>query len=83
MLDMFGRRILAQLPLMLLGISQPAIFVVAMFNTMEGYFVHANIDVRCCQNHDFGRIATKDQLATGIMSMGGHCKKRWGNSFAN
>ncbi len=45
-LDVFGRRVLAQLPLIILGLSQPAIFVVAMFNTMQGYFVHANIDVR-------------------------------------
>ncbi|PHV12456.1 sterol desaturase family protein [Chitinimonas sp. BJB300] len=45
-LDVFGRRFLAQLPLILLGLSQPAIFVVSIFNTLQGYFVHANIRVR-------------------------------------
>lgn len=44
-LDVFGRRLLAQLPLIMFGFSEQAIFVVAMFNTLQGYFVHANIDV--------------------------------------
>jgi sterol desaturase/sphingolipid hydroxylase (fatty acid hydroxylase superfamily) len=45
-LDVFGRRVLAQMPLICLGLSEPSIFVVAIFSTMQGYFVHANIDVR-------------------------------------
>ncbi len=44
-LDVFGRRLLAQIPLVIFGFSADAIFVVAMFNTLQGYFVHANIDV--------------------------------------
>lgn len=44
-LDVFGRRILAQVPVLALGLSQEAIFIVAIFNTLQGYFVHANIEV--------------------------------------
>ncbi|MFO1369375.1 MAG: sterol desaturase family protein [Marinagarivorans sp.] len=44
--DVFGRRILALLPLALLGFSQPALFIVGVFNTAQGYFAHANVDVR-------------------------------------
>ncbi|RYY73269.1 MAG: sterol desaturase family protein [Gammaproteobacteria bacterium] len=45
-LDVFGRRFLAQLPMLILGISQPALFIVSIFNTAQGYFAHANVDVR-------------------------------------
>lgn len=45
-LDVFGRRFLAQLPMLLIGLSQPAIFIVSIISTVQGYFVHANIDVR-------------------------------------
>lgn len=45
MLDVLGRRLLALTPLMLLGFSEGALFVIGMFNTMQGYFVHANIRV--------------------------------------
>lgn len=44
--DVFGRRVLAQLPLILLGLSAPALFVVSLFNIAQGYFSHANIDVK-------------------------------------
>lgn len=44
--DVFGRRLLAQLPLILLGISTPALFIVSIFNTAQGYFSHANVDVK-------------------------------------
>lgn len=44
--DVLGRRFVTQLPLLLLGISQPAIFAASVFTTAQGYFVHANIDVR-------------------------------------
>ena len=44
--DVFGRRLLAQLPILFIGISEPALFIASIFNTMQGYFVHANIDVR-------------------------------------
>lgn len=45
-LDVFGRRLLAQLPMLILGISQPALFIVSIFNTAQGYFAHANVNVR-------------------------------------
>lgn len=44
--DIFGRRFITQLLLLLLGISQPAIFAASIFTTAQGYFVHANIDIR-------------------------------------
>ncbi len=44
--DVFGRRLLAQSPMLFIGISEPALFIASIFNTMQGYFVHANIDVR-------------------------------------
>ena len=43
--DVFGRRFITQLPLLLVGISQPAIFAASIFTTAQGYFVHANIEV--------------------------------------
>lgn len=43
-LDVFGRRLLAQLPIILLGLSPSALFVVSVFNTLQGYFVHANVN---------------------------------------
>ncbi len=42
-LDVFGRRLLAQTPLLLLGLSAEAMFMLSMFSTLQGYFVHANI----------------------------------------
>lgn len=45
-LDVFGRRVLAQLPLILLGLSEPALFIVSLFNIGQGYFSHANVDVK-------------------------------------
>lgn len=36
----------AQLPLFLLGLSQPAVFAAGVFKAAQGYGVHANIDVR-------------------------------------
>ncbi|MCA9506886.1 MAG: sterol desaturase family protein [Myxococcales bacterium] len=44
-LDVLGRRFLALLPLMLLGFSEEALFIIGMFNTMQGYFSHANVCV--------------------------------------
>lgn len=44
--DVWGRRFLAQLPLVFIGLSEPALFVVSIFNTLQGYFVHANVNVR-------------------------------------
>ncbi|WP_444997696.1 sterol desaturase family protein [Aliikangiella sp. IMCC44359] len=44
--DVFGRRLLAQLPMALIGISPPALFVVSVFNIAQGYFSHANVDVK-------------------------------------
>lgn len=44
--DVFGRRLLSQLPFLFLGLSQPAFFIVSIFNIMQGYFVHANVDVK-------------------------------------
>lgn len=45
-LDVYFRRLLAQAPLILLGFSEESIFIVGIFNAMQGYFVHANIDVK-------------------------------------
>lgn len=44
--DVFGRRVLAQLPIIFVGISEPALFIASIFNIMQGYFVHANIKVK-------------------------------------
>jgi sterol desaturase/sphingolipid hydroxylase (fatty acid hydroxylase superfamily) len=44
-LDVFFRRIIAMLPLVLFGFSQSTIFIIGIFNTVQGYFVHANIAV--------------------------------------
>jgi sterol desaturase/sphingolipid hydroxylase (fatty acid hydroxylase superfamily) len=45
-LDVLGRRLLAQLPLAIIGFSESALFIVSMFSIVQGYFVHANIDVK-------------------------------------
>ena len=45
-LDVAFHYIAAQLPLFLLGFSQPAVFVATIFKAAQGYGVHANIDVR-------------------------------------
>jgi sterol desaturase/sphingolipid hydroxylase (fatty acid hydroxylase superfamily) len=44
--DVWGRRFIAQLPLIFIGISEQSLFVVSIFNTLQGYFVHANVNVR-------------------------------------
>jgi len=36
----------SQLPLFLLGFSQPAVFAATIFKAAQGYGVHANIDVK-------------------------------------
>lgn len=45
-IDVLGRLIFANLPMWLLGLSRQGIFAAAIFNTAQGYFVHANVDVR-------------------------------------
>lgn len=45
-LDVLGRRLLAQIPLAALGFSESALFIISMFSIVQGYFVHANIDVK-------------------------------------
>jgi sterol desaturase/sphingolipid hydroxylase (fatty acid hydroxylase superfamily) len=45
-LDVALHGIASQLPLFLLGLSQPAVFVAGIFKAAQGYGVHANIDVR-------------------------------------
>lgn len=45
-IDVFGHFFATQLPLLLLGLSQPAIFAVTMLKAAQGYGIHANIDVK-------------------------------------
>lgn len=45
-LDVTFHGIASQLPLFLLGLSQPAVFAAGIFKAAQGYGVHANIDVR-------------------------------------
>ena len=45
-IDVFGNLFLTQLPLLLLGFSQPAVFAAIIFKSAQGYGVHANIDVK-------------------------------------
>jgi len=45
-LDVAFHGIASQLPLFLLGLSQPAVFAAGLFKAAQGYGVHANIDVR-------------------------------------
>lgn len=45
-LDVAFHGIASQLPLFLLGLSQPAVFAAGIFKAAQGYGVHANIDVR-------------------------------------
>ena len=45
-LDVALHGIASQLPLFLLGLSQPAVFAAGIFKAAQGYGVHANIDVR-------------------------------------
>lgn len=45
-LDVFGRRLLAQTPILFIGISEPALFLASIFNIMQGYFVHANVAIK-------------------------------------
>lgn len=45
-LDVALHGIASQLPLFLLGLSQPAVFAASIFKAAQGYGVHANIDVR-------------------------------------
>jgi sterol desaturase/sphingolipid hydroxylase (fatty acid hydroxylase superfamily) len=46
LLDVFGHQVFSQLTLILLGFSQPAFFAVTIFTITQGFFSHANIDVR-------------------------------------
>jgi sterol desaturase/sphingolipid hydroxylase (fatty acid hydroxylase superfamily) len=43
LLDVCGRRLLAQAPFVLLGLSPQAVFILGIFNIIQGYFSHANI----------------------------------------
>ena len=45
-LDVALHGVASQLPLFLLGLSQPAVFAAGIFKAAQGYGVHANIDVR-------------------------------------
>ncbi len=45
-LDVFGRRLLAQLPMVLLGATPSTLFILGVFNTVQGYFVHGNVDIK-------------------------------------
>lgn len=44
--DVFGHSFFTQLPLLLLGLPQPAIFAATMLRAAQGYGIHANIDVK-------------------------------------
>lgn len=44
--DVIGSSICTQLPLLLLGLSEESMFIVGMFTSIQGYFIHANINVR-------------------------------------
>jgi len=43
--DVIGSAVFTQLPLLVLGFSEEAMFVTGMVTMMLGYFIHANIDV--------------------------------------
>lgn len=45
-LDVVLHNVATQLPLFLLGLSQPAVFAATVFKAAQGYGVHANIDVK-------------------------------------
>jgi sterol desaturase/sphingolipid hydroxylase (fatty acid hydroxylase superfamily) len=45
-LDVTLNSLASQLPLFLLGLSQPAVFAATVFKAAQGYGVHANIDVK-------------------------------------
>lgn len=45
-LDVVLHSLVAQLPLFLLGLSQPAVFAATLFKAAQGYGVHANIETR-------------------------------------
>ncbi len=45
-LDVFCRRVIALLPGIMLGFSQEALLIVSIINITQGYFSHANIDVK-------------------------------------
>jgi sterol desaturase/sphingolipid hydroxylase (fatty acid hydroxylase superfamily) len=45
-LDVILHLLATQLPLLLLGLSQPAVFVATMWKAAQGYSVHANIDAQ-------------------------------------
>jgi sterol desaturase/sphingolipid hydroxylase (fatty acid hydroxylase superfamily) len=45
-LDVIFHLLATQLPVFLLGFSQPAVFAAMMFKAAQGYGVHANIDVK-------------------------------------
>lgn len=44
--DVFFRRVLALLPGIIFGFSQEALLIVSIINITQGYFSHANIDVK-------------------------------------
>jgi sterol desaturase/sphingolipid hydroxylase (fatty acid hydroxylase superfamily) len=45
-IDVFGHLCATHLPLLLLGLSQQAVFVATMLKASQGYGIHANIDVK-------------------------------------
>ncbi len=44
--DVIGSTICTQLPLLLLQFSEESMFIVGMITVMQGYFIHANLNVR-------------------------------------
>jgi sterol desaturase/sphingolipid hydroxylase (fatty acid hydroxylase superfamily) len=44
--EVIASAICTQLPLLSLGFSEESMFIVGMFTAMQGYFIHANINVR-------------------------------------
>jgi len=43
--DVIGSTFCSQLPLLLIGFSEEAMFIAGMFTAIQGYFIHANINV--------------------------------------
>jgi sterol desaturase/sphingolipid hydroxylase (fatty acid hydroxylase superfamily) len=44
--DVIGSTICSQLPLLILGFSEESMFLIGMFTGVQGYFIHANLNLR-------------------------------------
>lgn len=44
-IDVISGAFLAQVPLYLIGVSAESAFIAAIFTSMQGYFIHSNIDI--------------------------------------